>query len=431
MLQVRNERIRFSVFTNMIPLVLLILIYYTRFLNTNLNPLYAVLITLFWCFQSIFLKSLTNIFFNRWSKLWLIYLFLGVFMVLIGFAAANINFYISSIPVYVLPIAGYFVVNYYNRREQLLLLVLFFAIFLANVGWNYSLWLTYPDIFESLESTEESVEFAAMMNIAPTPYNAVCFFSIGLVLMVLDNCRKFLLSICGIVLICFLLFYMLVINTRATAMIILLLMLVGMFIAKKEPNRKKLNNYYITNILVLVGIGFLFVLPVLVWMANNIESERLAERLQDLIAFTSSKGDLDNVEEGSFTKRILLIQTSLRTFLDGPINMLIGIGEQANGIGVDLVKVGIGNHSEFTDVLAKHGIVGGVLFWKILSTYKRWLASLSCRRSIIKYVNVFFVIFIIYGFLNKVFQPILLIYMFFIIPISIRQLDYWIIRNRL
>ena len=351
-------------------------------------------------------------------------------MVLIGFAAANVNFYISKIPVYVLPIAGYFVVNYYNRREQQLLIVLFFVIFLANVGWNYTLWLTYPDIFESLESTEESVEFEAMMNIAPSSYNAVCFFSIGLALMMLDNCRKFRLSVCGIALISFLLFYMLAVNTRATAMIMLLLMLVGMFIAKKEPNRRNLKSYYMTNILVLAGIGLLFVLPILVWMANNIESERLAERIQDLIAFTSSKGDLDNVEEGSFTKRILLIQTSLRTFFNDPINMLIGIGEQDNGLGVDLVKVGIGNHSEFTDVLAKHGIVGAILFWKILSTYKRWLASLSCRRSIIKYVNVFFVIFIIYGFLNKVFQPILLIYMFLIIPICIRQLDYWVLRKR-
>ena len=155
MFQVKNERIRLSIFANMIPLVLLMLIYYTRILSSIINPLYAVVIICIWCLQISFLKSPAKVFFNRWSRLWLFYLFLGIFMVLIGFSATNINFYISKIPVYVLPIAGYFVVNYYNRKEQLLLLVLFLLIFSANIGWNYNLWLTYPEIFKSLESTEE------------------------------------------------------------------------------------------------------------------------------------------------------------------------------------------------------------------------------------------------------------------------------------
>lgn len=418
------SKIRLRYLVNMLPLILLIVIYYTRIIYETMSPLLPVLLVLFWCFQSLFLKPPQKIFANKWSFLWLIYLLLGLFMVLIGLAEANVFFYISRLSFYVLPIAGYFVVNYYNRKEQLLLLVLFSIVFFVNLGWNFYLGYTFPSLFESLESTEESKQLEAIMNVAPTAYHAVCLFSIGIALMFIDNFRTFISYLFSGIIIAVLFYFMISLNSRATAIIVLLLLMIGIYIAKREPRRIRLKIYYITRVLLVVVLGSIVVLPVLVWLVNNIDDSRLIERFQTLVDFTSAKGNMDNIEEGSFTQRILLMQTSLETFCANPINMMIGIGEQTNVMGVDLMKTGIGNHSEFTDVLARHGIIGAILFWNILSFYFRWLKSLSSFRAIIKYVCVLFVIYIIYGFLNKVFQPILLIFMFIIFPICVIQLDY-------
>ena len=422
-------KLRFGYLINMLPLILLMVIYYTRVIYETMSPLLSLLVVLFWCCQSFFLKFPQQIFAKKWSYLWLLYLLLGLFMVFIGFAEVNVFFYVSRLSFYVLPIAGFFVVSCYNRKEQLLLLVIFSIVFLGNLGWNFYLGYSFPDIFESLESTEESKELEIIMNIAPTAYHAICLFSIGVAFMFIENCRTFISFLYSGIIIAVLLYFMISLNSRATAIIVLLLLLIGIYIAKREPRRIRLKNYYITRVLLVVVLGSLLVLPVLVWLVNNIDDSRLIERFQTLVDFTSSKGNMNNIEEGSFTQRILLMQTSLKTFCANPINMMIGIGEQTNVLGVDLMKSGIGNHSEFTDVLARHGIIGAILFWKILSFYYRWLKSLSSYRTIVKYVSVIFVIYIIYGFLNKVFQPILLIYMFMIFPICIKQLDYLLMKK--
>ena len=155
------------------------------------------------------------------------------------------------------------------------------------------------------------------------------------------------------------------------------------------------------------------------WILDNIQSERLAERFNDLLDLKKSGGDTNKVSDGSLSSRIALAQTSLNSFFSSPISILIGIGDHTTSFGGDLIKSGVGGHSEFIDVLARYGLLGAVVFYKIMKNYYLTLKRLTTSRSILKYINVIFFIIILTGFLNNIFQPNMLIFMFIVLPVIV------------
>ena len=117
--------------------------------------------------------------------------------------------------------------------------------------------------------------------------------------------------------------------------------------------------------------------------------------------------------------RLQLAQTSLNTWFSNPISFLIGIGDHTQSFGGDLIKSGIGGHSEFIDVAARYGVIGIVVFLNIIKEYYILLKRLTYSREIQKYVNIIFFIFLLMGIFNNVFEPMQLLFLYIVFPIVI------------
>lgn len=416
----QKNSIRLRYIFNMIPIILMSLYYYTHFIEGTYSSFIPLVLIMFWFAHSLTISNISEILLNKGQKWWMIYAFVAFMMVVLGFSSTNINFFITRIPYYSVPAIGYFVIKHYRYREMVVLLSAVSIIFFANMSQNIFLWTLNPEIFEEQESTDMSLDFSKAMNLADTGFIAVCLFSIGMLVMVIDNMkgRFHRLLMLGAMLI--IAFFILFVNTRGTATLLLGVMIVGLFLAKFEPKRANVRSYYITNILFIILVGAFIVIPLLLWLLENMESKRLADRLNDVLSFINSKGDVNSVSDsGSMSARIALSKTSLNTFFSNSINMLIGIGDHTVEIGMNLHKTGIGNHSEFIDVLARYGLVGAFVFVKILKSYYHNIKNITTSRRLIKYVNVIFFTFILYGFLNNCFYPIIHIFMFIVFPIVI------------
>lgn len=417
------NRIRIGYVINMIPIILIAVYYYTHILAGTLSFLVPLTLTFFWLVHSFIIKSMGAVLFTQCSKWWIVYAIIALIMVILGRSVTNINFFISRLPYYIIPIMGYFVVRHYNVKELKLLVAFISIVFFANLFYNIGLWNVMPEIFEEQESTEVSIQYGIMMNLADTQFVAVCMFVIGVAFMLFMNTtgfwkRMFYLSV-GVVSGFFILF----VTLRATVVLLLGVMTLGMIMAFFEPHKINVRPYYFKMSLLLIIVSSFIAVPLLIWILQNTESVRLAERLEDVISFSNGKGDINSLSEGSMAQRFALAQTSLNTFFSSPLNMLIGIGDHTVSFGMDLHKSGIGNHSEFIDILARYGIIGAFVFIGILKSYYKSLKSLSSDRSIIKYVNIIFFVFIIYGFLNLVFSPMLEMFLFTVFPGIIKILS--------
>ena len=297
------------------------------------------------------------------------------------------------------------------------------VVFFANLLYNIFLGFQLPEVFEELASTEESIEYAIQMNIAKTGFIVVGYWLIGALLMTNLVVKKNFLKMSCLLLVVPIAYYMLFQNTRGTAIILLIVEIVGLFLAYFEPKHGNRYPYYVFSIFTLVLLALVVFIPLMSWLMELLQSDRLAERLNDLMDFRQSGGNLNSVKEGSFTERILLAQTSLNSFLSSPISFLIGIGDHTQTLGGDLVKSGVGGHSEFIDVLARYGLVGALVFWMIMKNYYWMLCNLTTKREVLKYVNVIFIVIILSGILNTIFNPIMQIFIFVIFPIMIELIE--------
>ena len=416
-----TNKFRFGVLINMIPIIGLMLIYSTPFLTASVLPLTTLLLSFLWLFHTLIITGRINFILNQKTKWWILYYLLGFLMILIGLSSVVFNFQIASFPKYIIPIMGYFIIKYYNVRELKILVFFFLLFFYGNLVWNILIDIQQPDLFETLTNSEESRELSTMLNLATTSHNLLCFLGVGALWMCIENVRGFVKNIILIILLLILVYFMLIVSTRGTTTLLLGVLAIGLYLARNEPNINR-RRYYKFWIITLSVLLVCVITPLLMFIVEHIQSERLADRLNDILTLTSS-GDINSLPEGSFALRITLSKVSLNTFFSNPINMLIGIGEQSYHIGDDLSKVRIGMHSEFIDVLARNGIIGAFIYFKILKNYISTLHSLSDNRNITKYVDVFFFVFIIYGFLNNVFQPFILLFLFIVYPVLIVLLN--------
>lgn len=414
---IQTSKLRLKVLFNMLPIIGLMLIYTTPLLQASLSQLIPLGVTLVWLFHTLILTGKISFILNQKAKWWILYYLLGFVMILIGLSNVAFNFQIVSLPKYIIPVMGYFIIKYYNIKEIKVLVFFFVLAFYGNLVWNIIINFLQPELFESLSSSEESRELSTMMNLANTSHNALCLFGVGALWMCIENTKGFIKKFFLIALLGVLAYFMLMVSTRGTTTLLLGLLIIGIYLARKEPasslvNRKRYYRFWIITLSILA----LFVItPLLLFIVEHIDSDRLVERLNDVLTLTSG-GNLNDLPEGSLALRIELSRVSLNTFFSNPINMLIGVGEQSYYIGDDLSKVKIGMHSEFFDVLARNGIIGAFIYFKILKIYISTLHSLSNNRNITKFVDVLFFVFIVYGFLNNVFQPFILLFVFIIYP---------------
>lgn len=418
-----KETIRFKTLINMLPILMLIVYYYTTFVQSLTSFMLPLVLIFLWIITTIFTGGFNAAFNNKRAKWWILYMIIACLMSIIGFSSTNLNFQIYHSPVYFLPIIGYYINTKYNDKELKLLLFFGAIVYLVNIVQNIWLSNQMPELF--VEETEHSEDLKAMkdlLNVATTGMVATTLLIIGSLCIIIANTKQKIIKSLTLAFVLLLLYYILFINVRGTTTILLAVMILGFFLASKEPHNNQ-TQYYMRSLLLLSGIAILFVIPVLLWLSQNVENESLAKRFGDIASLFNSQGDINNMNSGSFSDRIELSMTSLSSWLSSPISFFIGIGDQTQSWGGDLIKSGIGGHSEFCDCLGRYGLLGGFIFCNILKTFYKFLCSLTYNRSIVKMLNIIFVIFLLTGVFNNIFEGLMEIFVFMFLPIIVKLLS--------
>lgn len=415
-----KDTIRIKNILNILPILGLFVYYYTVSFTRILPILFPLGLVALWIVFALFQEGIQKILFSKGARWWLAYMLQCYVMSIIGISSSNINYQIVNTPLFFIPVIGSFVVRNFNYKELRLLVVGALIIYLGNIVQNIFVWNTFPEWFgDKVVNSEENDEFMKMLNIAPTAMVSTSIFILGTFCIEFFCGKKNLLKGMCLSIIILIGFYVFVVSSRATASIFIVIMLLGFILAKKEPLHHKFR-YYIINISMICMIGLIFAIPILQIVSQCVDNERLSTRFNDVLSLFQSSGNISKMNEGSFSERLELHIISIKSWLSGPISFLFGIGDHTVKIGGNLMKSGIGGHSEVWDLLGKYGLVGGFIFYKIFKEYYSEFFDRFKKKVIVKYFNIMIAIYLLYGFFNHIIHPITILYMFLIFPVIVK-----------
>lgn len=193
-----------------------------------------------------------------------------------------------------------------------------------------------------------------------------------------------------------------ILSTYTTAILLLLFGYIYVF-TRSLPRKRRIV------IIILLGLSLLaipIVLPFVIGLfsTGGGEADIVAIRLNELLEISQGV-DASNAGRGDFGSRIDLSVSSILAFLQHP---LFGIGPSVNFDYVELGKVGVGQHAEWLDNLAKYG-----LFSFLLIRYLYLYSKRNYNKN-----NVAIPLFVVLGFFNPILFFTIFFTAFFFVPIT-------------
>lgn len=428
-----NNHLRFAVLVNIVLFTIQAVIYLTPRLNRLLHYDVRGVLFVLWALSTLFLNIKVSALFKEKHLVWfMIYTIWILLMSLIGHSARPFMVQLATLPVMAIPFVGFIAVNSYNAKEQGLLLRILFLIISLNLLSNIYIGIINPQYFdiEHMEGTD-----AYFSNAGSTSFVASLSFLTIVLLILLFNIKKSSKKFPIIIAIALISFYLFLLNPRATTLILLVFAAISILLIHRAPKSPKLRrSYYFRTGTLLLIITLVALLP-LVSFLGNVDNERLSARFSD-IGVILQGGSINSLDDGSLAGRFLLGMTSLNTFIASIPNFIWGVGDNIL-IGeqyefYDLLSLGIGNHSQFLDTLAKYGIIGGVIFINIVLGISRWLKRISVRESYYQYIDLFILVFFLQSILNNSFLADIFIIIFVVFPLLIvsNNREYETITNK-
>ena len=165
------------------------------------------------------------------------------------------------------------------------------------------------------------------------------------------------------------------------------------------------------------GVLLTFIDPLIHLLVNLIDNSRVGSRL---LIFTEEGDTYGNAN--SINSRMDLWLVSLRTWTNSIPSFIFGIGDHVRNDTISTEASGIGNHSDFFDILAKYGIIGGVILYNILKNLFVYTKGQVTRKQYLK-VLVFFCLILVFGFTKKIVLPSISIMLFIFFPLCIYYIN--------
>lgn len=400
--------------------ILLATIAFTPFLNRNVSEIAKVLILALWCCTAFTGGFHFN---NKVSKWWLLFLFYQAITVIVGHSNMSINTIVSRTTIYSIPIMVTHVVNNYSIRSQRNMQRILLIVLLYNVISNVIIGIRNPDIYNTLNVVDKH-DSDLLTNAGSTSFVSICLFTIPLCwILVKYGAGRWFKIICAVLLVASA-YFMVFVNSRATALLLLIIIVFGYIIPiKLTEDRHNTSRKYLLLILILIAIylGFIPFLELLAKLFANMDgmAGRLSTRMLDIIQFIQLGADVNSMGDGSFLKRILLWQTSWNTFIENMANCVFGIGEDVHLWDYySLLSSGVGSHSTILDCLAQYGIIGGFFLYKCFTSSFNFIKHQINIVVLEKRFELVIGVFVIYSILNISLTSDLLFMLLFLYPLT-------------
>lgn len=282
----------------------------------------------------------------------------------------------------------------------------------ANLLDNIRLSNIYPYIALMSEEMLEEQGLTGL-NVGGAPFIAMAVFYLTIVLIAYfsstKKTEKYLLLIYAGIALWFIVFC----SYKASNTIYALLIVAIMPLLNKV---KKIGTATIV-LGVFALILMVFIDPIIHSVVDAIGDYRVGSRL-----LVFAEEDSGYANDNSINSRMDLWAVSLRTWLDNPINFFFGIGEHNRHEFLNTAASGIGNHSDFFDILAKYGIIGGVILYNILKglfEYSKKMVSGSLYLKVI----LFMALVVVFGLTKKIILPSISIMLFVFFPLCLFNLN--------
>lgn len=295
----------------------------------------------------------------------------------------------------------------YNNARLMFHVIAFVAA--ANIVDNIRLSYIYPYICMMSEEVLEQNGLTGL-NVGGSPFISMAVFYLIIVMIAFlkstNKIERIIFAIYSVIALWFIVFC----SFKASSVIYAMISVMALLVLNRSRNPKRA--------LVKIGIAFLvlslFITPLIHLLVDIIGDSRIGSRL--LVFADDSEIDSNS---NSVESRMELWLVSIKTWLSSPSSFMFGIGDHktADIVG-STAATGIGNHSDFFDVLARYGLIGGFFMYSIIKKLYEYVNSIVEERERM-HILVFFVILVLFGFTKKILLPSISIMMFVLLPIYI------------
>lgn len=285
---------------------------------------------------------------------------------------------------------------------------LFVLIMAINIADNIALSIMFPQLREYSASFDEDT--LASLNAGNSSFYTFSLFYFNVLFFVFLNTSRKGIKLISLFFSTLAAVFIIGYCNKGSTVVYLFLSLFFQYFMRKAKSEKK----FIITAVFLTFFGLIIVKVFnneLIQLINAvIPSERLSTRLITLINPHSSYAN-----EDAMTGRSDLYLLSLKTWIDSPKNFLFGVGDIRDT--TEAFSLGVGQHADLLDTLARYGVVGGFLVISILIIFFKNIISFfdgSYRSQLLLIVGIF----IINGCTKAVLMPEVGAALFILLPLS-------------
>lgn len=366
-----------------------------------------VLWAIFFLFSIRFFQK-SNIKLRKIGLLALTFLFICVSYKIIGLSSAVLGYCITNPFVYFAPLMAMVIIESCDNDSQIRFLFHFISLTIA-LNVLDSIRLTYMlgienIAYQQLAEVVAEREGIGGLNLGGSSFvNMIVFYTCVMFFSFLKTSNKtekilFLLySGVGT-------YFILMCSLKASAVVLLLVSLFIQYSAHKGNLRI---GRMVVLFVLLIGLFVVLRDAIVNSLISIIGSERISQRLMAFVSYGSD-------ETGTLAGRESLWIVSLQSWLRNPLTFVFGIGEHAWNDFSTTAASGVGNHSDLFDVLARYGLVGGMVLYSSIKIYYDYLREKY--GSLYKLEIFAFLILVILMGLTKKFiagEPAIIIFILF------------------
>ena len=293
-------------------------------------------------------------------------------------------------------------------RFSKLFLWLLWGVIVLNILDNIWLSIMYPSINIARLYVDEN--FLQSINAGGPSFYMMVLFVFNICYFVFLNCKRKSLRILMLISAILSAVYILGYCYKGITVICFFMSLVIIYYAKRSKNTSKFIALTVSGLFLFLLIGFLFSDSIVDIIKALSPHERLTARLVGLI-------DSSDIDAGSHSaeSRTALYLMSIETWLSDIKNFFYGIGDHRVQFGA--ARTGISQHSDLLDILPIYGLIGLTFIWIILKNAFKIILSYFDNEYRIQ-VSTIFLLFIMYGLVEKLFHPMAGAVLFLLLPLS-------------
>lgn len=320
---------------------------------------------------------------------------------------STISHSLFFIPILLLPF-----VSLFSPKKSEWLILIMVTVVVVVICDNIRLCLMHPEILLEVNRDFMVSEIEGVGNIGGSGwYNSITFFFVTCFFCFL-NCEnkkiKYAMLVSSVISGVFVIAFCL----KASVIVFTILSAVLLVFAKKT---KSLSRFICIGTFISL-FAYLFVAlfaDVITDFLISTAEKRLASRM---MVFVDPESMEASSGVGTMNARGRLWMVSVNTWLSNPINFLFGIGDHHALSAHDIIKNGIGNHSDLFDSFGRYGLIGVFFIFNILRLGCKYIVSLFENEKKLQIIVVFFIL-IVYGFTKGIFKYAIGCSIFLILPL--------------